>query len=253
VSVIVPCFNEQEALPSLLDRLDRMHENGSRDWSVVAVDDGSDDDTFAQLLRARVDRPWLDVLRHQENLGLGAALRTGFAYAQSPIVCTIDSDCTYPPERLPELTALLEGGVDLATASAWHPTTLDGEPASVRRFLSRAVSNTYKLLIGQDIYTFTCLFRAYRSDLLEGIHFRANGYGAVAEIMLRSLFAGAAVAEVAMPLGQRRHGESKLKVGDAVAAHAGLLTLTSMLLVWHRVRRAGRRIAKRFVRQGGRG
>jgi dolichol-phosphate mannosyltransferase len=236
VTVIVPCFNEEEGIPSLVARLSVLQTDGGRGWEVLLVDDGSDDLTFARLLASVRAHPWIRVLRHPTNLGLGAALRTGFANATSPVVCTIDSDCTYPPERLPELVRLLDDGAEIATASAWHPESQAAEGNPIRILLSRAVSGLYKLLIGQDVHTFTCLFRAYRRDAVARIRFRADGFAAVAEIMLRSMLAGYRVRELPMRLEQRRFGDSKLKVGDALLAHAGLLSLTAALVSARKLR-----------------
>ena len=234
VTIVVPCYNEQEGLPTLVARLDALQQNGGKGWEVLFVDDGSADETFAGLLASVREKPWAKVLRHPTNLGLGAALRTGFRYVDSPVVCTIDSDCTYPPERLPELVALLEDG-DIATASAWHPNSQRAQGSRFRIALSRAVSRLYQILIGQDVHTFTCLFRAYRRDSLERIRFRSNGFAAVAEIMLRGMLAGYRVRELPMRLESRRFGESKLKVGDAVVAHVSLLTLTATLVAARRM------------------
>ena len=244
VSVIVPCFNEEEGLPSLLARLTTLQRNGGHGWQVLLVDDGSTDDTFARLLAFASGEPWLKVLRHPTNLGLGAALRTGLAHASAPVICTMDSDCTYPPERLPDLVALLDGGGDVATASAWHPESQAPAAGWLRSTLSRSVSGLYKLFIKQDVYTFTCLFRAYRRDVLESIRFRSDGFAAVAEIMLRGLLAGYHVRELPMRLEARRFGKSKLKVGDAILAHATLLSLTATLVTARRARAL-------LLRQGG--
>ena len=231
VTVIVPCYNEEDGLPSLLARLRRMRSTtGAADWHFLFVDDGSTDDTFGRLLRAARQESWIEVVRHHENLGLGAALRTGFAHASSPVVCTIDSDCTYPPEKLPELAKLVDGGSEIVTASAWHPDSAAAEGSRLRIQLSRMVSALYKLLIGQDVYTFTCLFRAYRLDTIQHIRFRSNGFAAVAEMMLRAILSGCSVAEVPMRLESRRFGESKLKVSDAIIAHMRLLLMTALMV-----------------------
>ncbi len=227
VSVIIPCYDEAEGLPSLFERLEGMEALG---WEFIFIDDGSRDRTFTALLAAARVRPWMRVVRHGTNLGLGAAMRTGFAHARAPIVCTIDSDCTYLPERLPELVHLLERDADIATASPWHPDSVPSQGGTVRVALSRAVSGLYKLLIGQDVYTFTCLCRAYRREVLEATHFRAAGFAAVAELMLRGMLKGYRVREVPMQLGTRRFGKSKLKIGDAVLSHIGLLALMAALL-----------------------
>ncbi len=226
VTVIVPCFNEAEGLPALLERLQAMRDGPARGWAFLFVDDGSTDDTFALLLTAaRADG--IELVHHDQNLGLGAALRTAFANVRSPIVCTIDSDCTYPPERLPELVALIEAGADIATASAWHPAA-GADGSRLRLLLSRQVSGIYKQLIGQDVHTYTCLFRAYRREVLERVPFHGDGFSAVAELVLKAMLAGYIVREVPMPLEQRRFGVSKLRVSDAMLAHAHLIALTTL-------------------------
>jgi dolichol-phosphate mannosyltransferase len=227
VSVVVPCYDEAGGLPSLLARLEGMEPLG---WEFIFVDDGSRDTTLTTLLAAARERPWMRLIRHGTNLGLGAAMRTGFAHARAPIVCTIDSDCTYLPERLPELVRLVEGGADIATASPWHPDSVPSQGGRVRVVLSRAVSGLYKLLIGQDVHTFTCLCRAYRREVLQETHFRAAGFAAVAELMLRGMLNGYRVRELPMQLGARQFGESKLKIGEAILSHVGLLVLTALLL-----------------------
>lgn len=240
VTIVVPCYNEQAGVPALVERLARVIEGPGAGWEVMFVDDGSADRTFARLLASVQRQSWARVLRHQTNLGLGAALRTAFAYVESPIVCTIDSDCTYAPERLPELVALVEAGADIATASAWHPGSAIAKGNPVRIALSRGVSGVYKVLIGQDVHTFTCLFRAYRREVIEKVPFRSNGFAAVAELMLRSILLGYDVRELPMQLEERRFGESKLKVGDAIFAHASLLTMTATLVAMQRIRTQAR-------------
>ncbi len=242
VTVIVPCYNEEAGLPALLGRLSGMREQGALDWQFLFVDDGSSDGTFGVLLKAALDRPWIEIVRHHENLGLGAAVRTGFQHVSSPIVCTIDSDCTYPPEKLPELVALVRAGAEIATASVWHPESAIAEGSTVRLWLSRMVSGIYKRLLGQDINTFTCLFRAYRTDAIRRISVRSSGFSAVAEVMLRALLIGYTVREVPMGLESRRFGESKLKVGDAIMAHGRLLLITALLVGAREARAMGNRM-----------
>ncbi len=242
VTVIVPCYNEEAGLPFLLERLRKMRTRNADDWHFLFVDDGSSDGTFAALLRAAQDENWIEVVRHPENLGLGAALRTGFEHARSPIVCSIDSDCTYPPEKLPELAAMVRDGAQIVTASAWHPDSAAAEGSSVRLWLSRMVSGLYKMLIGQDVYTFTCLFRAYQTEAVRRIRFRSSGFAAVAEIMLRAMLSGYRVSEVPMRLESRRFGESKLKVGDAIMAHVRLLLMTAFMVGARQARSVGSRL-----------
>jgi dolichol-phosphate mannosyltransferase len=235
VSVVVPCYEEAAGIPSLLGRLEGLVALG---WEFVFVDDGSQDATFETLLAAAGSRSWMRVVRHGRNRGLGAAMRTGFAHARAPVVCTIDSDCTYGPERLPELVRLIEQGADIATASPWHPDCVRPAGRSLRFAASRAVSQLYRALLGGEVHTFTSLYRAYRRDVLEHTRFRAAGFTAVAELLVRGMLSGCRVGELPMPVGARRHGRSKLRMVRAVAAHLGLLAVTAGLASarWARVR-----------------
>jgi len=234
VSVVVPCYDESDGIPPLLERLEAMVPLG---WEFVFVDDGSRDATFSTLLGAVRSRPWMRVVRHGTNLGLGAAMRTGFAHARAPIVCTMDSDCTYLPERLPELVRLVEQGADIATASPWHPDSMATQAGRIRSKLSRTVSRLYKSVIGQDVHTFTCLCRAYRREVVERTPFRATGFAAVTELMLRGILSGCSVRELPMEIGVRRFGKSKLKIGEAILSHVGLLIVTAVVLSARRARR----------------
>jgi len=112
--------------------------------------------------------------------------------------------------------------------------------ARLRLLLSWTVSRFYKMLVGQDVYTFTCLFRAYHADVVRNVYFRSDGFGSVAEIMVRAMGDHYRIAEVPMPIEPRRYGESKLRLGDAITAHLALLTLTAAM--------AG---ARRLTRQEG--
>ena len=205
VTVIVPCYNEDEGIPWLMGRLPRCSaDGGARVGGAARRRRQRRPDVRAPAGATAGAYPWVRVLRHPTNLGLGAALRTGFAHARSPIICAIDSDCTYPPERLPG--ARRGSSTTAPTSRRRRPgirraQAAEGSP--FRIMLSRAVSGCYKLLIGQDVHTFTCLFRAYRADSLRRIRFRSDGFAAVAEIMLRSMLAGYRVRELPMRLEKR--------------------------------------------------
>ena len=235
VTVLVPCFNEEEGLPWLLERLGRMHE-AHPDWRFLFVDDGSTDDTFTLLLRAASEESWIELVRHPVNMGLGAAMRTAFEQIESPIVCSMDSDCTYPPERLPEMVERVRDGAGIVTASVWHPDVETSEGSSFRLALSRGLSRIYRGLLGQDVYTFTCLFRAYDAEVLRRTRFFSDGFAAVAELFVRALLSGFRVEEVPMALEARRFGESKMNVRDSVLAHVRLLTIIGLSVGWRTVR-----------------
>ncbi len=235
VSVLVPCWNEAEGLDSLMTRLKGVLACREHDWEVIAVNDGSHDGTGALLDSAAAGLPWLRVIHHDRNRGLGAALRTGLAEAKGEIVCTIDSDCTYPPEKLPEFVARIERGADVVTASPWHPDNRRADASKFRVGLSKGASRVYRVMVGARIHTYTCLFRAYRKSRLNNITFHNDGFAAVTEIMVKAILTGCRVEEVAMPLEARQFGVSKMSIRKAMVGHLNLMSSTAKWVAAHRL------------------
>src|SRR5262245_48391480 len=99
VSVIIPCCNEEAVLPSLAETLASVEATLADRYEIefLVVDDGSTDSTWALMLRYFGGKANYCLLRHDQNQGLAAAIRTGIHRAQSEIVCSMDSDCTYDP------------------------------------------------------------------------------------------------------------------------------------------------------------
>ena len=123
LSLVIPCYNEREGVPSLIQRLEetrRALEPGVQ-LECVFVDDGSRDGTAEALEAACRGRVSSRVLRHVRNRGLGAALRTGLSAVTGDLVATADSDCTYDPLELVPMVALLVQGADVVIGSAYHP------------------------------------------------------------------------------------------------------------------------------------
>ena len=108
LAIIIPCFNEAEALPQLAQRLPEVVDKLANRYAkvdVFFVDDGSTDDTLAELRRRFASDPRFHVLVHEKNRGLGAALRTGFAASHSDVVVTTDADGTYEFGEILGMTA----------------------------------------------------------------------------------------------------------------------------------------------------
>lgn len=225
LSIVIPCHNEEEGLADLGEQLGPVleHLRATRRVELVLVDDGSSDGTWERMqqLSAGLALGAGPVLlrRHERNRGLGAALRTGFLAATGQIVVTTDSDATYRFSEIPLLLERLQPGVDVVTASPYHPAGgVDGVPA-YRLVLSRGSSLIYRWLVGGQLHTYTALFRAYRRDVIRTVGFKADGFLAVAEVLVNAIFAGYRVAEYPTVLHARVAGASKAKLARTIAAH----------------------------------
>ena len=100
LSVVVPMFNEELALPLLVERLRPVLDRIGCTYEVLAVDDGSDDQTPALLQREQRSWPQLRVLRLRANAGHQAAISAGLVRARGDYVVTIDADLQDPPESI---------------------------------------------------------------------------------------------------------------------------------------------------------
>lgn len=104
VSVVVPAYNEAEAILECLDRLRALLVAADLHAEIVVVNDGSTDGT-GEKLRALAG---IRLVEHEANQGYGAALKSGIRAARGEIIAITDADGTYPMERIPELVAALE-------------------------------------------------------------------------------------------------------------------------------------------------
>ncbi len=227
VSVVIPCYNEQEALPYLANTL-RAVETGLAENGYAAnfifVDDLSTDDTFAELHRLFDNRPNIRIVRHETNQGVAAGIMTGLRTAETEIVCSMDCDCTYDPHELSNMLPMMKENVDLVTASPYHR---DGGVRNVpgwRLFLSRGASFLYRRVLRSKLDTYTSCFRVYRRSSMVGTDLRESGFLGVAEMLGKLDLRGGTIVEYPTVLEVRLFGISKMKTVKTIFGHLKLLT-----------------------------
>jgi dolichol-phosphate mannosyltransferase len=221
---VVPCYNEEEGLLHLRDRLEQARGVlAAYEVSFVFVDDGSTDATGTLL--AELFGSWGNcrVVTHPANRGLTAAFLTGLAHARAEVVCCIDSDCTYDPCELARMVPLLREGVDLVTASPYHPQGGVRNVPAWRLRVSRAASWVYRRVLRQKLATYTSCFRVYRKSALAGLRVRAGGFHGITELLARLDLQGSRIVEFPTVLDVRAFGQSKMRVLRVAAGHLRLL------------------------------
>jgi len=228
LSIVVPCCNEVDNVPKLGAELMPVAAALAKSQSVevVFVDDGSTDGTLPALEAAFGEgRAPQGVAvrfeRHSVNRGLGAAMRTGFKAASGALVVSADADGTYKFDTIPALLAQFKPGIDIVTASPYHPDGGIKDVPAYRIFLSQGASFLYRVLVDWRVHTWTALYRGYRRPVLEQIAFESNGFLAGTELMVRAMLAGYRVAEYPAVLYSRVAGASKAKILRIIRAHLG--------------------------------
>ncbi|MFI5372832.1 MAG: glycosyltransferase family 2 protein [Candidatus Eisenbacteria bacterium] len=239
--VVFPAYNEEKVIrPTLLALVAGMKGSGLA-YRAVLVDDGSRDRTVAEAETAVADSGGeltLVVLRHEQNRGLGAGLRTGIYWcldhaAEDDVIVTLDADNTHPPAMIPALVRRLDEGYDLSIASRYRAgAEVHGVPG-----YRRALSDIGRLVF-QSLYPipgvrdYTCCFRAYRVPLLRRARLvygdglcTARGFEAVMDLLLRLGPLGVKVSEIGFVLDYgERVGQSKMKVLKTIRSTVALLS-----------------------------
>ena len=232
VSVIVPCFNEEEGISFLSSNLKSLKSELEPEYEAefVLVDDGSSDQTWAMLQKSFADNPSALLIRHPQNAGVSAAIMTGLQHSRE-IACSMDCDCSYDPSELKPMLGLLADDVDLVTASPYHPLGAVLNVPAWRLLLSRASSALYRVVTGRDLHTFTACVRVYRRSSAVNIQLANAGFLGVAELLGKMALDNKRILEHPATLEVRIFGQSKMKVVRTILGHLRLLLELARLRV----------------------
>jgi glycosyltransferase involved in cell wall biosynthesis len=225
VSIVVPCFNEQDGLPHLKEKLASARVLLRKHYSphFILIDDGSTDGTWNAMCQLFDHDPDCVLLRRPKNLGISDAILNGIRLADTEIVCSMDSDCTYDPSEFIRMIPLLARDVDLVTASPYHPLgAVQGVPGW-RLLLSRTASLLYGLVLKQKLHTYTSCFRVYRRSSILKLKLQQGGFLGVAELIGKLDLQNSVIAECPAKLTSRAYGVSKMKTLTMLFGHFLLL------------------------------
>ncbi|RMG18679.1 MAG: glycosyltransferase [Planctomycetota bacterium] len=165
LSVVVPLLNEAKNVGPLCERLFATLDALELPAEVVAVDDGSTDETFALLEAERRRRgPRLRVLRFARNFGQHAAVLAGFEAARGEWIVTIDADLQNPPEEIAKLVEAFAAGHDQV-----NTVRQDRQDTLFRRLASKAVNALTRRFSGIELHDFGCMLRGYHRDVVRAM------------------------------------------------------------------------------------
>ena len=217
ISVVVPLFNEKDALDQLHAELVEEAGRLPYEFEFIFVDDGSSDGSHEALRRLLRSDSRLQVIRLRRNFGKSAALSAGFSMARGDVIVTLDADLQDKPAEMGKLLARLEEGYDLV--SGWKRVRRD--PIS-KRWPSRLFNFATSVLTGVPLHDINCGFKAYRREVIEEVRV----YGEMHRyIPVLASYRGFRVGEVSVEHRSRRFGSSKFGAGRFVSGFFDLLTV----------------------------
>ncbi len=223
-TVILPAYNEEEGLPLSLKALEDVLAGEDASYEIMVVDDGSSDSTA--LVAGQYS---CTLVRHEVNMGKGAAIVTGVRHAKGRKIIFIDADNTYPASEVPNVSRALEEA-DMVLTSR-----IRNNIPGLNVIGNRMISGLIRLLSGfRGTDPLTGLY-GLRRELLEQIDVESRGFAVEAEIVVKASQMGASIKEIPIEYNKRA-GQSKLKpFSDGfriVRTILGLIVLYNPLLVF---------------------
>lgn len=205
-AVVVPMFNEEAGAQNCIDEITRLLREFFPGARLIAVNDGSSDQTAEILRTAAETNDILTVVTHEKNDGYGQALQSGARRALQlgyEFVIFMDSDLTNHPRWLPRFVEQMRPGVDLIKASRYMPGGgVDGVPRW-RYWISRVGNAVASALFGLPISDCTNGFRAIRTAVFAKMTFREKGFAMIMEELYQAKLMGCRVLEVPNTLTSR--------------------------------------------------
>ncbi len=226
LSVILPIYNEAENIPYLYDELVPVLESLGRSFEIIAVDDGSRDNSFALLAALHERDPRLGVVRLRRNFGQTAAFAAGFDRATGATILTMDADLQNSPADIPALLEKIDEGYDVV--SGWRQNRWN---EGIATFLTRRIPSTManwliSTVTGVHLHDYGCALKAYCSDVVREINLYGDLHRFIPAVASHY---GVTIAEVPVIYRPRKFGQSKYGLGRTVRVLLDLLTVRFLL------------------------
>lgn len=217
LSIVIPAFNEAATIHRVLDRIS---ESVGHFHEIIVVDDASSDHTAAHVEKRVGLDPRIRLLRHAQNSGKTAALRTGFAAVTGDIVVVQDADLEYDPADIPDLIAPIEENRGDVCLGSRFLVKRAGRVLYYRHYLANKfltfLSNVLTDLNFTDVETG---YKAMRADIARRMIISSSGFGFEVEFVAKCQKAGFRFYEVPINYFGRTYEEGKkVTFQDGVAA-----------------------------------
>jgi len=222
LSIVIPVRNESPNIKRLYDELTATLMSGARSYELLIIDDGSTDDTFAQLEALQARDPHVRVIRFRRNFGQTAAFAAGFAYARGRLVVTSDGDNQNDPADIPRMADEIDRGYDIVCG--WRKNRKDR--LITRRIPSMVANKLISWATGVALHDYGCSLKVFRAEVVKPLRL----YGEMHRFLpaIASEF-GVRIKEVVVNHRPRTAGVSKYGLSRTVRVVLDLLTVKFLL------------------------
>lgn len=208
VTIVIPVFNEQDALPAFHQQLTAAVNHLPYDFRFLYVNDGSADATSQILDEIRKNEPRMEVLELSRNFGHQAAITAGMSKAQGDYVLTMDGDGQHPPELIKDMLALIAQGFDMVLTQR-----VEEKEASFKNWTSRIFYRLINWIGDTNITPGGADFRLMSRQVVDAINSMPEHHR-----FLRGMVAWAGYKKVILPFQppHRIAGKSKYSLRKMV-------------------------------------
>ena len=166
LSIIVPCFNEQESIPLFYEELIKVLKKMDITYEIIFIDDGSKDATLQKMKELSLKDSNVVYLSFSKNFGKEAAMYAGFVNARGRYVAVMDADLQDPPALLPKMLEKVESGAYDSVAT--RRVSRKGEPR-IRSFFARRFYQLINKISDADIVDGARDYRLMKREMVEAI------------------------------------------------------------------------------------
>lgn len=221
ISVVIPLLNEDESLPELFSWIEKVMQENNFSYEVIAVDDGSRDDSWKVIQAQSKQNPNIKGIQFQRNYGKSAALQVGFEAAQGDVVITMDADLQDSPDEIPELYKMItEDGYHLV--SGWKKKRYDPITKTVPTKLFNAATRYVSGI--NNLHDFNCGLKAYQQKVVKSIEVYGEMHRYIPVIAKWAGFNK--ITEKAVQHQERKYGKTKFGLERFVNGFLDLMSIT---------------------------
>ena len=202
LSIFFPCYNEADNVGILVKESIDTAESYGVDYEVVVVDDGSSDRTAEIVEEWRKKNPRVRLVRHAQNRGYGAALRSGFENVKKDLVFMTDGDRQFRVAEIEKLFSKIDS-CDVVTGYR-----IGRQDKGYRRLNGRLWTGLTRFLFGLPVRDVDCAFKLIRRGALQGVELKSNQLLIHAELLARLKKRGCRIEQIGVTHYPREKGEA---------------------------------------------
>ena len=218
ISVIVPMRNESPNVQQLYTELVASLVAYGRPFEIIAIDDGSTDDTFRLLAAIQAQDPRVRVIRFRRNFGQTAAFAAGFAHARGAFIVTSDGDGQNDPRDIPGMVDRARTGPDIV--AGWRK---DRKDSFINRRLPSMIANAIiSFATGVKLHDYGCSLKVFRAEVVKSMRLYGEMHRFLPAIAAEQ---GVEIVEHVVNHRRRVHGKSKYGISRTIRVVLDLMTV----------------------------